>query len=159
IDQCRLRRHQERMAERQIGHRGAELDLRGEAGERRAERHAVRDILGDVGQMLAAIAFAVAKPVGEDKGLAILLQRLGIVSRRRMNRHDEETEVHAIPPGEADSTEPWRGASIKVMPSEGAVNERHRKNPHSMDDSWAFTGSLLTSASIHLPRAFCYWMC
>ena len=82
------------MAERQVRHRGAELDLRRESGQRRDERQAVWNVLGEVGQMLAGIAFAVAKPVGEDESLTILAQRLGVISRRRMDGHDEEAELH-----------------------------------------------------------------
>ena len=48
-----------------------------------------------VGQMLAAIAFAVAEPVGEDERLAVLLQRFGVVPALRMDRHGEKAELHA----------------------------------------------------------------
>ena len=63
-----------RMAVRQIGDRGADLHLPGGVEQRRDEHHAVRDVLDRVGQVLAAIAFAVAKPVGQDERLAILLE-------------------------------------------------------------------------------------
>src|ERR1700722_12133867 len=99
VDQRRLRRHQERMVERQINHRRAEFYLRGEAGERRAEHQARRNVLGEIGEMLAAIAFAVAQSVGEDEGLAVFPQRLGIGTRQRVDRHDEEAELHRISPG------------------------------------------------------------
>ena len=80
---------------REIDHRGAELDLRGRAEERRDEHHAVGDVLGLVGEVLAAIAFAVAEPVGEDERLTVLFQGFGVISCRRMDRHDEKTEFHA----------------------------------------------------------------
>src|SRR5580704_1349098 len=99
VDQRRLRRDQERMVERQIHHRGAELDLRGEAGKRGAEHQARRNVLGKVGEMLAAIAFAVAELVGEYESLAIFPQRLGVGTRQRVDGHDEEAELHKLSPG------------------------------------------------------------
>ena len=44
--------------------------------------------------MLAAITFAVAELVGEDEGLAILPQRLGVGTRQRVDGHDEKAELH-----------------------------------------------------------------
>src|ERR1700683_2460407 len=82
------------MAERQVGYRGTELDLRRVSGERSDKGQAVWDVLGEVGQVLARITFAVAEPIGEDEGLTILAQRLRISSRRRMDGHDEEAELH-----------------------------------------------------------------
>src|SRR3984957_18529015 len=98
VDQRHLRRDQERMVERQVHHRGAKLDLSGVACERSAEHQARRNVLGEIGQMLAAIAFAVAELVGEDEGLAIFPQRLGVGTRQRMDGHDEEAELHKISP-------------------------------------------------------------
>src|SRR4029077_7282459 len=87
------------MAKRQVHDPGAELDPRGEAGERSAEHQARRNVLGEIGEVLAAIAFAVAELIGEDEGLAVLAQRLGIGTRQRMDGHDEEAELHEGSPG------------------------------------------------------------
>ena len=96
VDQRRLGRDQQRMAERQIRHRSAELDLRREAGKRGDEGQAARNVLGEVGQVFAAIALAIAEPVGEDERVAILAQRLGVIPRQRMDGHDEEAELHEV---------------------------------------------------------------
>jgi hypothetical protein len=73
---------EQRMAERQVRYRGAELDVFGKAGERCAEHQARRNILGEIGQVLAAITFAVAELVGEDESIAVFAQRLGIIPLR-----------------------------------------------------------------------------
>ncbi len=85
------------MAVRQVDHRGAELDLLGDAEQRRDEHHAVGDVLDFVGEVLAAIALGVAEPIGEDERLAVLLQRLGIVPALRVDRHGEKAKVHHRP--------------------------------------------------------------
>jgi len=46
--------------------------------------------------VFAAIALAVSEPVGENKCFAILLERLDLTSRRRMDRHREITKFHAF---------------------------------------------------------------
>ncbi len=96
VDQSRLGGDQQRMAERQVRHPGAELDLRGKSGERCQKRQAVRNVFRDIGQVLAAEALAVAELVGEHEGLAVLAQGLGIIPGRRMDGHDEEAELHGI---------------------------------------------------------------
>ncbi len=111
IDQRHLRRDQQRMAKRQVGDGGTELDRRGVAGERGTEHQARRNVLGEVGQVLAAIAFAVAEPVGQDECFAVFVERLGIMSRRRMDWHDEKAEFHDFLPNSVRR----RGADIKVM--------------------------------------------
>src|SRR4051794_40971950 len=84
------------MGVRQIDDRGPDLDLRGDAEQRGDEHHAVRNVLGRIGEVFAAIAFAVSEPVGENKGFAILPERLDVTSRRRMDRHREITKFHAF---------------------------------------------------------------
>jgi hypothetical protein len=82
------------MTEWQVRHRRAEFDPRRESGQRSNERQAIWNVFGEIGQMLAAIAFAVAELVGEDERVAVLAQRLGVASAQRMNGHDEEAELH-----------------------------------------------------------------
>src|SRR3954447_12598454 len=84
------------MGVRQIDDRGPDLDLRGHAEQRGDEHHAVGNVLGGIGEVLAAIALAVSEPVGENKGFAILLERLDVTSRRWMDRHREITKFHAF---------------------------------------------------------------
>ena len=67
--------------------------------------------------MLAAIAFAVAEPVGEDESLAVFPQRLGVNPRRRMDRHDEKAEFHELLPRRIDR----RRAGVKVIRGKDAV--------------------------------------
>ena len=81
--------------------------------------------------MLAAIAFAVAEPVGEDEGLAVLLEGLGVISRRRMDRHDEEAELHEFLRRRGTT------ASNKVMRSRGEVNSAPCSKLQSRDDKLA----------------------
>src|SRR4029077_16241477 len=64
--------------------------------QRGDEHHAVGNVLGRIGEVLAAIALAVSEPVGENKCFAILLERLDVTSRRRMDRHREITKFHAF---------------------------------------------------------------
>jgi hypothetical protein len=96
VEHRRIRGHHDRMGVRKIDHRGPDFDLGGHAEQRCDEHHAVRDVLGGVGEVLAAIAFAVSEPVGENKGFAILLERLDVASRRRMDRHREISKFHAF---------------------------------------------------------------
>src|ERR1700722_179928 len=84
------------MAEWKVTHRRAELDVFGKPGERRTEHQTRRDILGNIRQVLAAIAFAVAQFVGENESFTVLAQRLGIIPPRRMDRHDEKAELHVF---------------------------------------------------------------
>ena len=60
-----------------------ELDVLGLGDQRRQEHHAVGDVLGLVGQVLADEGVVEAELVGEDDGLAVLLQRLGPVAVQR----------------------------------------------------------------------------
>ena len=78
VEHGRVRGHHDGMAVRQIDHRGPDFHLRGHAEQRGDEHHAVGNVLGRVGEVLAAIAFAVSEPVGENEGFAILLERLDI---------------------------------------------------------------------------------
>jgi hypothetical protein len=94
VDHRRVGGDDHRMAVREVRDRSADLDLLGDAEQGRDEHQAVRDVLDRVGEMLAAIAFGVAELVGQDEGLAVLLQRLRIVPSLRMDRHGEEAEFH-----------------------------------------------------------------
>ena len=71
-----------RMVVRQVGHRRADFYLRGEASKRREEHQAGRNILDEIRQVLATIAFGVAKFVGKHERVAIFPQRLGLETRR-----------------------------------------------------------------------------
>src|SRR5262249_2858460 len=77
-------------------HRGPDLHLRDRADERREEHHAVGYILGSVGKVLAAVSFRISQPVGKNEGLAILLERFDIATRRRMDRHREKAKLHGV---------------------------------------------------------------
>ena len=86
---------QHRMAVGQVGGPGAELDaprFRHQAGD---EDHARRDGLGGVGDVLADESLAEAEPVGQDERLAILLEGGHVVALQPMDRHGEESELHA----------------------------------------------------------------
>src|SRR6185436_18280832 len=89
------------MTERQVRNRGADLHLLGGVEQGRDEHQAVGNVLDRVGQMLAAIAFGVAKPVRQNKRLAVLLQCLNVIPARRMHRHGEEPELHGLLRNEA----------------------------------------------------------
>ena len=96
VEHGRVRGHHDGMAVRQIDHRGPDFHLRGHAEQRGDEHHAVGNVLGRVGEVLAAVAFAVSEPVGENEGFAILLERFDIMPCRRMDRHREIAEFHAF---------------------------------------------------------------
>ena len=113
VEHRRVRRDDDRVRMGQVDDRGAELDLRGHAHQRREEHHAVRDVLALVGQMLAAIALGKAQPVSQDEGLAILGQRVGIGPPLGVDRHGEESELHEV------LRLPARAAAIIPAPSAG----------------------------------------
>ena len=106
VEHRRIRRHHHRMGVRQIDDRGPDLDLRGHAEQRGDEHHAVGNVLGRIGEVFAAIALAVSEPVGENKCFAILLERLDVTSRRRMDRHREITKFHAFLRGGEEGSPP-----------------------------------------------------
>src|SRR5260221_8438639 len=81
---------------RKIDHGGPDFHLRGRAEERGDEHHAIGNILGRVGEVFAAITFAVSEPVGENEGVPILLERFDVAPCRRMHRHREIAEFHAF---------------------------------------------------------------
>src|SRR5262249_2270506 len=54
------------------------------------------NVLGRVGEVFAAIAFAVSEPVGENEGVPILLERLDVAPCRGMHRHREIAKFHAF---------------------------------------------------------------
>src|SRR5262249_35417215 len=68
VEHRRVRGHDHGMAVRKIDHGGPDFHLRGRAQQRGDKHHAVGNVLGRVGEVLAAIAFAVSEPVGENKG-------------------------------------------------------------------------------------------
>ena len=90
---------QDRVLLRQVGGAGGELDLGGGRDQGRQERHAVGDILAAVGQVLAHEGAAEAQFVGQDDGLAVLLERLRPVPVQRMHRHGEITQSHSMSSG------------------------------------------------------------
>ena len=94
VEHRRIGGDHHRVAMRQVGNRGADLHLPGGVQQRRDEHHAVRDVLDGVGQMLPAIAFGVAKPVGQNERFAILLQSLPIGATLGVNRHGEKAKPH-----------------------------------------------------------------
>src|SRR5438034_5173701 len=79
-----------------IDHGGPDFHLRGRAEERGDEHHAVGNVLGRVGEVFAAIAFAVSEPVGENEGVPILLERFDVAPRRGVHRHREIAEFHGF---------------------------------------------------------------
>jgi hypothetical protein len=60
------------------------------------EDHAGGDVLRLIGGMLANVAFGESQLVGENECFTILAQRLPPVLVERMDRHCEETELHAV---------------------------------------------------------------
>ena len=85
------------MAIGQVHGAGAEPHRPDPPGEGGEEHDAGGDVLGEVGDMLADIAFAEAQLVGEQEGLLVLAQGLAPVAAERMDRHREETELHGGP--------------------------------------------------------------
>jgi hypothetical protein len=77
---------------------GRELDPLRLRDQRGMEHHAVGDVLAGIGEMLAHEGVVESELVGEDDGLAILLQRLGPFPVHGMNRHGEVAQSHSCPP-------------------------------------------------------------
>ena len=96
VEHRRVRGHDHGMAVRKIDHGRSDFHLRGRAQQRGDKHHAVGNVLGRVGEVLAAIAFAVSEPVGENKGFPILLERLDVAPCRGMHRHREIAKFHAF---------------------------------------------------------------
>jgi hypothetical protein len=65
--------------------------------ERGEEQQRVGDVLRLVGEVLADEGIVEAEPVGEDDGLAVLLQRFGVIPVQRMHRHHENSKLHRRP--------------------------------------------------------------
>ena len=94
IEHRRVRGDQHRMALRQVGGAGAELDglrFRQNGSE---EDEAVGDVLFRIGEVLADERVVKPEPVGEDQRFAVLLQRDRRVARARVERHREEAKTH-----------------------------------------------------------------
>ena len=52
------------------------------------------DVLGAIGDVFADIGLGEAEFIGEQKGFAVLLQRLPPILGQGMDRHGEEAEFH-----------------------------------------------------------------
>ena len=78
VEHRRVRGHDHGMAVRKVDHGGPDLHLRGRAQQRGDKHHAVGNVLGRIGEVLAAITFAVSEPVGENEGFPILLECLDV---------------------------------------------------------------------------------
>ena len=98
IEHRRVLGDQHRMHVREIAGAGGELDGLGVGDQRGVEDHAVGDVLGLVGEMLAHEGVIEAEPVGQDDGLAVLLQRLRPVPVNRVHRHREVAQSHSRSP-------------------------------------------------------------
>jgi hypothetical protein len=78
----------------QVRRPGRQLDAPRHGDQRRQKLHAVGDVLRLVGQVLADERVMKAELVGEDHGLAILLEGLPPVARDGMNGHGEVAQSH-----------------------------------------------------------------
>jgi len=96
VEHRRVRGHDHGMAVRKIDHGGPDFHLRDRAQQRGDKHHAVGNVLGRVGEVFAAIAFAVSEPVGENEGVPILLEGFDVAPCRGMHRHREIAEFHAF---------------------------------------------------------------
>ena len=94
VQHGRLGRDEDGVGVGKVGGAGAELDLLRVGNQACLEKHRIRDALGRVGDMLADIGLRITEPVGQDNGLAVLLQNLGIVPVQPVDRHGEEAELH-----------------------------------------------------------------
>ena len=94
IEHGRMGRDQHRMGLRQIGGAGRQLDRLGFVDQRRQELKAVGDVFDRIGNMFAAKRIIKAKPVRQNKRLAILFQRFDPIAMRRVHRHREKSKSH-----------------------------------------------------------------
>jgi len=95
IEHRRLHRDQHRVHVREVRGAGRELDPRRRRDQRGVEHHAVGDGLAGVGEVLAHESVVKAELVGEDDGLAVLLERLGPVAVHGVHRHGEVAQPHS----------------------------------------------------------------
>ena len=96
IEHRRLHRDQHGVHVGEVRGAGRELDLLRFRNQRGVEHHAVGDGLAGVGQMLTHEGIVEAELVGQDDGLAVLLQRVGPVPVHRVNRHGEVAQSHSV---------------------------------------------------------------
>jgi len=86
--------HFDRVMVRQADHRGAEGEIPGARHEAGHEHQRRRNGLGGRGEMLAEPQFIEAEPVGIERLLLVLGERVGEHASRRMHRHHEQSEAH-----------------------------------------------------------------
>src|SRR5258707_13418349 len=85
------------MAVRHVDRAAAELDASGVVRQARDEDQGGGDALGEVGNVLADEGLDISQLLRQQDRVAILLQGLGIIARRRMKRHGEIAELHGRP--------------------------------------------------------------
>ncbi len=95
IEHGHLCSHMDRMIAGHIDHAGAQLDLAGLVDQRGQENHATRDRLCQIRHVLADECLTIAKFVGQDHRILILLQDLAIVAGDRMDGLGKKSELHS----------------------------------------------------------------
>ena len=89
-----LRGDMDGMIARHVDHAGAQLDLAGFLDERGEKDHAAGDRLGQIGHVLTHECLTIAKFVGKDHRVLILLEDFAIIPCDRVDGLGEETELH-----------------------------------------------------------------
>jgi hypothetical protein len=112
IELRHLGRDHDRIVIGNADHAGAEAQILGPRHQARHEHQRRRDRLARCRKVLAEPQFLKAKPIGQQRFLGILGERVGERTRRRMHRHHEKSETH-IPP--------------VSMPGCGGVSRRSRR--------------------------------
>jgi hypothetical protein len=100
-------RHFDRVMVRQADHGSAEGEILGARHEAGHEHQWRGNGLGGRGEMLAEPQFVEAEPVGIDRLLVVLGERVGERTSRRMHRHHEQSEAHSISSNSNSVTLRW----------------------------------------------------
>ncbi len=112
IEHRRLHRDQHGVHMGEVRGAGGELDPRRRRDQRGVEHHAVGDGLAGVGEVLAHEGVVETELVGQDDGLAVLLERLGPVAVHGVHRHGEVAQPHSrLRPRRS----PWAAAPKRLM--------------------------------------------
>src|SRR6266511_1819396 len=80
---------------REVRGPGRELDPLGRRDQRGLKHHAVGDGLAGVGEMLAHEGVVEPELIGENDGLAVLLERLDPITVHGVHRHGEVAQSHS----------------------------------------------------------------
>src|SRR5579871_2746453 len=98
VEHCNRSRNRSGVGVWHIDRAGAKLDLPRCCGNPREERNARGDVFRLVGDVLADIGFSEVQFVRKQEGLAVLSERDAPILLHGMDRHREETKIHAALP-------------------------------------------------------------